>query len=162
MLLDETHDDDARKTISKIGARHSPLKTWSYTSIQRARDAAEPFDAEEFRIAMDSLEARTGGADLPGGRTVGVFLHEVIEKLDFDSFGDAPDLKSWSAREDVRELFASTMRRTGVSDPRWMSRGPEVVFNALTSRIALGETALEHGLYRFAESARNGICLSDS
>jgi exodeoxyribonuclease V beta subunit len=98
---------------------------------------------------MDAIEARTGSADLPGGRAVGVFLHEVIEKLDFDSFGDAPDLKSWSAREDVRELFASTMRRSGVSDARWMTRGPEVVFNALTSRIALGETVLEHGLYRF-------------
>jgi exodeoxyribonuclease V beta subunit len=148
LLLDETHDDDARKTISKIGTCHAPLKTWSYTSIQHSRDAAEPFDAEEFRTAMDSLEARTGSVDLPGGRAVGVFLHEAIEKLDFESFGDAPDLKSWTAREDVRELFASTMRRCGVNDPRWMVRGPEVVFNALTSRIALGETVLERGLYR--------------
>jgi exodeoxyribonuclease V beta subunit len=32
-----------------------------------------------------------------------------------------------------------------------MSRGPEVVFNALTSRIALGETVLERGLYRLEE-----------
>jgi len=40
------------------------------------------------------------------------------------------------------------MRRSGVTDPRWMTRGPEVVFNALTSRIALGEDALEHGLYK--------------
>ena len=149
LLLDETHDDDARKTISKIGTRHAPLKLWSYTSIQHARDADEPFDVEEYRTAMDSIEARTGSADLPGGRAVGVFLHEVIEKLDFESFGDAPDLKSWSTREDVRELFASTMRRSGVSDARWMTRGPEVVFNALTSRIALDETVLEHGLYRF-------------
>ena len=147
-LLDETHDDDARKTISKIGASHAPLKTWSYTSIQHSRDAAEPFDGEEFRIAMDSLEARTGSADLPGGRAVGVFLHEVIEKLDFDLFGDAPNLKSWSARDDVRELFASSMRRSGVTNQQWMIRGPEVVFNALTSRIALGDTMLDNGLYR--------------
>jgi len=151
LLLDDTHDDDARKAISKIGTRHAPLKTWSYTSVQHARDAAYPFDAEGFRTAMDSQEARTGGADLPGGRAVGVFLHEVIEKLDFDSFGDARDLKSWSAREDVRELFANTMRRCGVIDARWMARGPEVVFNALTSRIALGETVLENGLYRLEE-----------
>ncbi len=148
LLLEETHDDDARRTLSKITTGHAPLKVWSYTSIQHSRDAAEPFDAEEFRAAMDSIEARTGGADLPGGRAVGVFLHEVIEKLDFEWFDDAHDLKSWSAREDVRELFASTMRRSGVSDGRWMTRGPEVVFNALTSRIALGETVLAHGLYR--------------
>jgi exodeoxyribonuclease V beta subunit len=127
---------------------HASLKVWSYTSIQHSRDAAEPFDAEEFRTAMDSLEARTGAVDLPGGRAVGIFLHEVIEKLDFESFGDIPNLKSWAEREDVRELFAKTMRRSGVTDSRWMTRGPEVVFNALTSRIALGENALEHGLYQ--------------
>jgi exodeoxyribonuclease V beta subunit len=147
VLLDETHDDDARKAVSAIAARHAPLKIWSYTSLQRSRDA-ETFDpdAEEFEIATDSIEA--AGADLPGGRAVGVFLHEVIEKLDFESLADAPDLKSWMARDDVRELFASTMRRSGVTDPRWLVRGPEIVFNALTSRVALGESVLENGLYR--------------
>ncbi len=150
LLLDETHDDDARKAISAIAARHAPLKIWSYTSLQHSRDDAEPFDSdlEEFRTAMDSIEARTGGADLPSGRAVGVFLHEVIEKLDFESLGDPPDLKSWMAREDVSELFASAMRRSGVIDARWLVRGPEIVFNALTSRVALGETVLEDGLYR--------------
>jgi exodeoxyribonuclease V beta subunit len=147
VLLDETHDDDARKTSSAIAARHAPLKIWSYTSLQHSRDAVEPFDSEEFRTAMDSIEGGAG-ADLPGGRAVGVFLHEVIEKLEFETLGDAPDLKSWTAREDVRELFASTMRRSGVTDSRWLTRGPEIVFNALTSRIALGGTMLEHGLYR--------------
>ena len=147
-LLDDNHDDEAGKIISAIAPRHAPLKVWSYTSLQHARDAEEPFDLEEFRSAMDSIEASTGTADLPGGRSVGVFLHEVIEKLDFESFGDAPDLKSWMARKDVRELFASAMRRYAVADPRWLIRGPEIVFNALTSRVTLGETVLEHGLYR--------------
>ena len=85
---------------------------------------------------------------MPGGRHVGIFLHEAIEKLDFKSFGDAPDLKSWMARDDVRELFASAMRRHGVNDPRWLARGREMVFNTLTSPVALGETILESGLYR--------------
>jgi exodeoxyribonuclease V beta subunit len=147
-LLDDAHDDDARKNISTIAPRHAPLKVWSYTSLQHARDAEEPFDLEEFRSVMDSIEASTGTADLPGGRSVGVFLHEVIEKLDFESFGDAPDLKSWMARKDIRGLFASAMRRYAVADPLWLIRGPEIVFNALTSPVALGETVLEHGLYR--------------
>src|SRR5260370_13898989 len=147
-LLDDAHDDDARKIISAIAPRHAPLKVWSYTSLQHARDAADPFDLEEFRSAMDSIEATTGNADLPGGRSVGVFLHEVIEKLDFESFGDAPDLKSWVARKDVYDLFASVVRRYAVVDPRWLVRGPEIVFNALTSRVALGETLLENGLCR--------------
>ena len=40
------------------------------------------------------------------------------------------------------------MRRCGVIDPRWLVRGPEIVFNALTSRVELGEALLENGLYR--------------
>lgn len=150
LLLDETHDDDAQKAISAIVTRHAPLRIWSYTSLQHSREAADPFgsDLKEFKTVTDSIEAHTGGADLPGGRAVGVFLHEVIEKLDFESLGDVPDLKSWTARQDVCELFASAMRRSGVIDAQWLVRGPEMVFNALTSRVALGETELEGGLYR--------------
>ena len=70
--------------------------------------------------------------------------------------------ESWMARDDVRELFASAMRRHGVNDPRWLARGREIVFNALTSRVALGETVLEGGLYRLPERPRNGIRVSDS
>ena len=51
-------------------------------------------------------------------------------------------------RDDVRELFTGAMRRHGVSDARWLDRGREIVFNALTAPVALGETILEGGLYR--------------
>jgi exodeoxyribonuclease V beta subunit len=95
---------------------------------------------------VDAIDARADNIDLPGGRHVGIFLHEAIEKLDFKSFGDSPNLKSWMALDDVRELFASIMRRHGVDDPRWLDRGRELVFNTLTSRVALGETMLESGL----------------
>jgi len=113
----------------------------SYTSLQ----AAEP---DEFKTSVDAIDARADNLDLRGGRHVGIFLHEAIEQLDFDSFGDAPDLQTWTARDDVRELFARAMRRHGVDDPRWLDRGRELVFNALTARVALGETMLEVGLRR--------------
>jgi exodeoxyribonuclease V beta subunit len=146
-LVDETHDDDARKAVSAITARHAPLKIWSYTSLQRSREVEEPFDSDVEEIATDA-EVVTASDDLPGGRAVGVFLHAVIEKLEFETLRDVPDPETWAAREDVRELFASTMRRCGVTDQRWLVRGPEIVFNALTSRVALGETVLEDGLHR--------------
>jgi exodeoxyribonuclease V beta subunit len=38
-----------------------------------------------------------------------------------------------------------------VNDPRWLDRGREVVFNALTLPITLGATVLEGGLYRLPE-----------
>src|SRR6202041_822647 len=122
--------------FTDLGARHRGLIIESYTSLQ----AAEP---DDFKTSVDAIDARADNFDLPGGRHVGIFLHEAIEKLDFKSFGDAPDLQSWMARDDVRELFARAMRRHGVDDPRWLDRGREIVFNTLTSRVALGETMLE-------------------
>ena len=113
----------------------------SYTSLQ----AAEP---DEFKTSVDSIDARGDNVDLRGGRRVGIFLHEAIEKLDFKSFGDVPNAESWMARDDVRELFTGAMRRHGVNDARWLDRGREIVFNALTAPVALGETILEGGLYR--------------
>jgi exodeoxyribonuclease V beta subunit len=125
--------------FTDLGAKHRGLIVESYTSLQ----AAEP---DEFKTSVDAIDARADNIDLPGGRHVGIFLHEAIEKLDFNSFGDAPNLKSWMALDDVHELFASIMRRHGVHDLRWLDRGRELVFNALTSRVALGKTMLESGL----------------
>jgi exodeoxyribonuclease V beta subunit len=127
--------------FTDLGAKHRGLIIESYTSLQ----AAEP---DDFKTSVDAIDARGNKLDLPGGRRVGIFLHEAIEKLDFKSFGDAPDLQSWMARDDVRELFAKAMRRHGVADPRWLDRGREIVFNTLTSRVALAETILEGGLFR--------------
>jgi exodeoxyribonuclease V beta subunit len=129
--------------FTDLGAKHRGLIVESYTSLQ----AAEP---DDFKTSVDAIDARGNNLDLPGGRQVGIFLHEAIEKLDFESFGDTPNLQSWMARDDVRELFAKAMRRHGVADPRWLDRGREIVFNTLTSRVALAETMLDGGLYRLA------------
>ena len=127
--------------FTDLGAKHRVLIIESYTSLQ----AAEP---DDFKTSVDAIDARTDNVDLPGGRHVGLFLHEAIEELNFESFGDAPDLQSWMARDGVRELFARAMRRHGVDDPRWLNRGREIVFNTLTSRVALGATMLDSGLLR--------------
>jgi exodeoxyribonuclease V beta subunit len=140
--LDSTSEPIVREhEFADLLARHPGLIVESYTSLQAA-------DPEDFKTSIDAIDARAGNLDLPGGRHVGIFLHEVIEQLDFDSFREAPDLHSWMARDDVRELFASAMRRHGVDDPRWLDRGREIVFNTLTSRVALGESVLEGGLWR--------------
>jgi exodeoxyribonuclease V beta subunit len=140
--LESTSQPITRESeFTDLGAKHRGLIVESYTSLQ----AAEP---DDFKTSVDAIDARADSIDLPGGRHVGIFLHEAIEKLDFESFGDAPDLQFWMARDDVRELFARAMRHHGVDDPRWLDRGREIVFNTLTARVALGETMLEGGLCR--------------
>ena len=122
--------------LADLSDEHRGLIIESYTSLQAA-------DPEDFKTSVDAIDAGTGNLDLPGGRHVGIFLHEAIEKLDFESFDDAPDLKSWMALDDVRESFASIMRRHGVDDPRWLDRGRELVFNTLSSRVALAKRRLK-------------------
>jgi exodeoxyribonuclease V beta subunit len=130
--------------FADLATTHRGVIIESYTSLQAA-------DPDEFKTSVDAIEARADSVDLQGGRDVGIFLHEAIEKLDFKSFGDDPKLESWMARDDVRELFVGAMRRHGVNDPRWLDRGREMVFNALTSPIALGPKLYESGLHRLPE-----------
>ncbi|HYL59645.1 MAG TPA: UvrD-helicase domain-containing protein, partial [Candidatus Acidoferrales bacterium] len=156
-LLDDTADAAAQRELAAAGARHAPFKIWSYTSIRGAAEFASRFnfdsdgstyESDEFKIDVDAVEARAESDDLPGGRAVGVFVHEAIERLDFASLGPAPNFDSWMVREDVRDLFADAMRRHGVTDQRWLDRGREVVFSALTAPIALGDEIVQDGLFR--------------
>jgi exodeoxyribonuclease V beta subunit len=140
-LASTTEPAFPEQEFTDLRKRHSALITESYTSLQAA-------DSEDFKNSIDVIDAQADNPDLPGGRRVGIFLHEAIERLDFNSFGDMPDFESWMARHEVRDLFANAMRRHGVSDSRWLNRGREIVFNALTSPVALGDTLLESGLHK--------------
>jgi exodeoxyribonuclease V beta subunit len=144
-LVSTSQSINSDHEFADLGARHRGLVIESYTSLQAA-------DPAEFKTSVDAVDASSETVDLAGGRQVGIFLHDAIEKLDFKSFGDAPDRESWMARSDVRELFASAMRRHGVTNPQWLDRGRELVFNALTSRVALGKAVFEGGLYRLREA----------
>ena len=86
-------------------------------------------------------------SDLRGGRRVGIFLHEVIEQLDLQSLTEARDVGSWREQGEVSRVFVDAMRRHQVSDPRWFERGTEIVFNALTSRIAASPGTMVGPLY---------------
>ncbi len=136
-LLDGDGDSKAHDEFVALAARHQALTIQSYTSLHALAGAPSPnIPVEEFK---GDIPASGESADLPGGRNVGVFLHEAIEKLDMESFRGARDLDSWKAREDVAALFSDGMRRHQVRDPRWKERGPEIVYNTLASPIALGE-----------------------
>jgi len=139
-LLDDMHDDDARKVFDDMRERHASLQVLSYTAIR------SELELEDFKTSVDAIDP-PDIVDLPGGRDVGIFLHEAIEKLDLKSFGEKQDEKNWMARIDVRDLFAATMRRHGVRNPRWLDRGREIVFRSLTSPIAIGAAVLAGGLH---------------
>ncbi len=142
-LIRDDRDGPPQPLLDDLRGRHAPLIIRSYTALERS--ARRDFEPEDFKR---DLEGATEAADLPGGRSVGIFLHEVIEKLDLTSLAEPIDLVSWKRRDDVARLFAETMRRYQVRDPRWTDRGPEIVFNTLRAPIELREGVAVGPLYR--------------
>jgi len=130
------NDDSGRageSEFSKLRRRHAPLAMRSYTSL-RGVEETERWDipVEEFK---SDLEMPGDDQDLAGGREVGIFLHEVIEKVAMGSFAESSKLDSWRKRDDVTRLFRAAMHRHQIKEP-WFERGTQAVFNALTVPLA--------------------------
>lgn len=148
LLQSAAADARARSLLERNRTRSRAMQTISYTSLrsrQPQRYVARDLNIEEFKYDPDVADE---GADLKGGRRVGLFLHDVIEKLDLSLFGMAPDVGSWRERNEIKSLFAKTMRRFQVTDARWFERGTEIVFNALTSSITTPTGTMVGPLYR--------------
>ena len=146
-LMNSIEDGRTPRFFEDLRARARSMQTRSYTSLvarRTERTLANDIEAEEFKY---DLEAPAEGTDLKGGRRVGIFLHEAIEKLDLESLIGAPDAGAWREGEDVKRVFTDAMRRHQVSDARWFARATEIVFNALTSRVATSDGALVGPLY---------------
>src|SRR5690606_13996718 len=100
--------------LGLAGDRLGPVTT-SYTRLKQAERASrapevatfdagdpgdlDPTDPEPDTAGDGPAQAGEPGADqAPGGRTVGIFLHEVIEALPLGSAAEEEELERWSAR----------------------------------------------------------------
>jgi len=133
-----------RSTFNSLSARHAPLSIRSYTSLLRG--ISEPIDIESRAptIVSDGESETPEYADLSGGRSVGIFLHEVIEYLDLDLLAKAASFADWKNSSAVQTLFATAAQRIPAHQrSAWIERGPEIVFTALRSRVALGQEMVD-------------------
>ena len=150
-LLDQSRDRVPTDLINSLRRKHRGFRIESYTSLERNEAGIRELEVEDFKRDAE-VDAALRAEDLPGSANVGVFLHEVIEQLDFSSFDKNPIFEDWRSRVDIRELFERTMRLRQVVDPRWLARGQEIVFNALTAPIRIGNVTLTSGLRSCDES----------
>ncbi len=132
----------------RLRKRHPSLAIHSYTSLSSPRGARPPgLDPEDFTHGADAADAELAPDDLPGGRVMGRFLHEVIEDLPFGDREEWRDFAAWSRWKDVADSFKACMERHGIED-RWLDPLKRLVHGALTSPIALGESGVVSGIYR--------------
>lgn len=138
--------------FERLRARHAPLVVTSYTRLKAEGVGAAPVEADEFKVDLGVETAPNDALDadaLPGGRFVGRFLHEVIERLPFDSF-DGVDFEGWARLPAVEEAFDWSMRRHEI-DERWRPVSRRIIYATLTRPVALGDGREVDGLWRVRE-----------
>ena len=77
--------------FERLGNERAALKMISYTSLKHEAAAWELTPAD-FKT---DIASSTESDDLPGGSDAGLFLHEVIERLDFETLTRAGNLAAW-------------------------------------------------------------------
>lgn len=126
----------------------------SYSSLKgRAELGASGRDiarlkADEGPSADDLLPE---GA-MPGGRAAGIFLHALLEDLDFARVRAHDDVDGWMADEHVAEAIAERMGRFGVGQ-RWLAWCQRMLWRAATARVKTPDGPIE-GLARVEHDAR--------
>jgi exodeoxyribonuclease V beta subunit len=130
LLVDRAEPESV---FSRLASERAALRMSSYTSLKH-ETAAWELEPSDFKIDLPPM---TESDDLPGGSDAGLYLHEVIERLDFATLTTAGSLAAWRQLDYVERLFRDSMRRHQVRDPRWFDRGTEMVFRTLTSPIAI-------------------------
>jgi exodeoxyribonuclease V beta subunit len=120
-----------RECRSLLGARaHAPLVVTSYTRLKSGAAGGE-IVADEFR-GEPAPATTVAEGPRPGVRT-GIFFHEVIETLPFESFDGRP-IDAWREREDVKRVFARTMARHGI-EAAHRAACERLVFRSLSAPV---------------------------
>jgi len=132
--------------MASIKASRGGQFTTSYTAMQRghAHDDA-PREADQSGEVAPELTRDPD--DLPGGAASGIFLHAIIENLDFATLTQAPDAPSWAALPPVAALLEK-LARTHNIEARHLPHAARMVHASLTARVPLGPHGELRGLFR--------------
>ena len=127
--------EDNAPAFEALADRHRGLVVTSYSRLKTLRGGYRA-PLEEPADILEPL--------LPGGSATGIFLHDVLENVDFGVVRADPSLETWRERGDVKALFRRAMRRNGI-EPRFLAEAERIVHTALTSPVTLGPHHLGGG-----------------
>jgi exodeoxyribonuclease V beta subunit len=86
----------------------------SYSKLKHA--AARASEPGDVRGEEHSSVVVLAPEELPAGSESGLFLHEVLEHVPFESAQGEGDWQSWAARDDVAPVLERAARRHGIGD----------------------------------------------
>jgi exodeoxyribonuclease V beta subunit len=110
----------------------------SFTQLARAGAATD--DVRSVRGDPEAPLVEIPPTELPPGAATGVFLHELLEHLDFAQADT--DLATWAALPTVSATFAASARRHGITAPEHVAHARRMIHDTLTRPIAAGALAL--------------------
>jgi exodeoxyribonuclease V beta subunit len=140
----------------------------SYSRIKRSEGGYQPplaaeldsLDRETVAILdpVEGLPSRSVPDDqvsahddvLPGGPTMGLFLHAVLEKV---MLGELAPLSIWQKQPGVRRLIEGELRRWD-TDQRYFDSAARLIHAALTVPIAMPDGSILPGICRAARVRR--------
>jgi len=109
----------------------------SYTRIKQGHAAIELDRGDEHRAEAVAGAPAPGPGELPGGAATGVFLHELLEHVDFASAAGELDPLRWAAQPAVAEVFDRAARRHDI-DAAHLPHAQRLIHRALVQEVDLG------------------------
>lgn len=109
------------------------------TSYSRMKAQSGGYKASSSELVNDDIHAEVSSwrADdaLPGGTGPGIFVHTVIEELDFAPMRETP-YETWAKDPEIDRLFTDLMRRHGI-DRTHLDAAKTLVYRSLTMPLEL-------------------------
>ncbi|MBX3252011.1 MAG: hypothetical protein KF901_32845, partial [Myxococcales bacterium] len=134
---DSDSDSDSDSETDSETDTNSDTDTDSETDSETDSDS----DPDSSR-SVDAPAPADVADSLVGGASTGVFLHAVLEHLDFA--GVRRPLEEWRARPEVEGLFRTHARRAGV-DEAAVPLAQELIWRALRAPLRFGDARLDEG-----------------
>ena len=103
----------------------------SYSRIKQSEGGYRP--PTEIHDETDEV-APLADDELPGGARAGVFVHDLLERVPLETLRASAGFEEWVARDDVRALLESTLRRHG-REPRHLLPAARLAHAALTAPL---------------------------
>jgi exodeoxyribonuclease V beta subunit len=130
--------------LNRLRDRHAGFFVTSYTRMKESlRHRA--VEREDLAGEPEGAPVALPDDELPGGSASGIFLHELLERVDVRTFAEAPSLEAWRRLPATSELFRSTAQARDI-DPRHLPHSEALVHAAFRSPLRLGDAWLASGL----------------
>jgi exodeoxyribonuclease V beta subunit len=145
----EAYDDAAFERY-----REGQPQITSYSRLKdRAPSSRRDLDIAQFKADDDVSIGDLLPADaMPGGKAAGVFLHALLEDLDFGWVLEHDSRGAWASNDEVDAYIVERMQRFGI-DTRWVDYCRDVMWNALMSPMSARDGLIE-GIAHLERNAR--------